>query len=103
MNCRCTEFAGSWAGADHLVFNYALPEPVVIKKMTSPCPAHVDRGYEPLLKREGTFVYTKEGNRVPSLNTWVLCSMNKTDGRRKMFMRIQQVDWAAAQHLLNPF
>jgi hypothetical protein len=28
-----------------------------------------DRGNEPLLKREGTYVYTKEGTRVPSLNT----------------------------------
>jgi hypothetical protein len=32
-------------------------------------PAQFDRGYEPLLKREGTYVYTKEGTRVTSLNT----------------------------------
>ncbi len=27
--------------------------------------------YDPLLKREGTYVYTKQGTRVPSLNTGV--------------------------------
>ncbi len=32
-------------------------------------PAQFDRGYEPLLKREGAYVYTKEGTRVPSLNS----------------------------------
>ena len=42
------------------------PGPVVVKKMS---PAQFDRGYEPLLKREGTCVYTTERTRVPSLNT----------------------------------
>ncbi len=32
-------------------------------------PAQFDRGYEQLLKREGTFVYTEGGTRAPSLNT----------------------------------
>jgi hypothetical protein len=39
-------------------------------------------GYEPLLKSEGTYVYIKEGARVPSLNTSVY-SIKKTGGRRK--------------------
>jgi hypothetical protein len=46
------------------------------------------RGYKPLLKREGTYVCTKEGIRVPSLNTggFDVYSMNKTWGRKKMFI-----------------
>jgi hypothetical protein len=46
------------------------PGPVVIKKKMSPCSS---RDYEPLLKREGNYVYTKEGTRVPFLNTGVWC------------------------------
>ncbi len=34
-----------------------------------------DRGYEQLLKKEGTFVYTKEGTRVPSLQTFLPISL----------------------------
>ncbi len=41
--------------------------PVVIKKGNEP-PLILTRGYELLLKREGVYVYTKAGNRVPSLN-----------------------------------
>jgi hypothetical protein len=54
-------------------------------------------------------VYTKEGTRVPSLNTggfvfvyWI----KKTGGRRKIFItraNFWQVDLAAAQHLFSPF
>ncbi len=51
-------------------------------------PAQFDRGHEPQLKREGAYVYTKEGARVPSLNMrgFRVYSMNKTGGRRKMFI-----------------
>ncbi len=31
---------------------------------------NINRGCETLLRRGGTYVYTKEGTRVPSLNTW---------------------------------
>ncbi len=57
--------------------------------------AHIDRGYEPLLKREGAYVYCtqKEGTRVPSLNTvfkvmqgFSVYTINKPGGRRKMFL-----------------
>jgi hypothetical protein len=42
---------------------------------------------EHLLKREGTFVYTKEGTRVLSQNTvFAVYSMKKTGGRRKMLI-----------------
>jgi hypothetical protein len=47
------------------------PGPVVIKKDDEPH-AQFDRGYEPLLNREGGYVYTKEGTRVPSKNTEAL-------------------------------
>ncbi len=41
-------------------------------------------GYEQLFKREGTFVNTKE---VTTKNRWFgVDSMNKTGGRRKMFI-----------------
>jgi hypothetical protein len=36
--------------------------PVITKKTMSP--AQFDRGYEPLLKREGAYVYTKEETTV---------------------------------------
>ncbi len=48
-------------------------------------------GSEPLLKREVTIVDTKEGARVPSLNTHTgfgVYSMNKRGDRRKMFMTV---------------
>jgi hypothetical protein len=84
-------------------FSLHCPEPVVIKKGRWAA-AQFDKGLdEPLLKRESTFVYTKEGTRVFSLNTGAL---NKTEDRRQMFITIGQmrhVDWAAAQHLLSPF
>jgi hypothetical protein len=41
-----------------------LPGPVVIKKDDDP--TQFDMGYELLLKRAGSNVYTKEGTRVPS-------------------------------------
>jgi hypothetical protein len=52
------------------------------KKMMSP--AQFDREYEQLLKREGTFVYTKEGTRVSFLKTGGYNT--KQAGRRKMFI-----------------
>jgi hypothetical protein len=58
------------------------------------------------VEREGSIEYRKEGIRVPSLNSFFgLYSMNKTGGRRKMFINRQkwQVDLAAAQHPLSPF
>jgi hypothetical protein len=63
------------------------PGPVVIKKKMM-SPAQFDSGCEPLLKREGTFVDRREGTRSPSLNTGGVgvYSMNKTGGRRKVFI-----------------
>ncbi len=61
-------------------------------------------GCEQLLKREGTFVNTKEGTRIPSLNTGdLVCTRGY---RRKMCLtrQMRQVDtWAAAHHLVSPF
>jgi hypothetical protein len=44
--------------------------------------ANFASGSEPLLKRKGTIVYTKEGTGVKALKTR---GMNKTGDRRKMF------------------
>jgi hypothetical protein len=54
--------------------------PVVIKT------AQFDRGYESLLKREGTFAYTEGGTRVPSLNTGVWCVLDEQGVGGKMFI-----------------
>jgi hypothetical protein len=50
------------------VINQTIIESVVIKKRRS-APVQFDTGYEPLLKRVGAYMFTKEGTRVPSLNT----------------------------------
>ncbi len=70
-----------------LEYSDDLPGPVVIKKIMSPC--SIWKGlYEPLLKREGTCVYTKEGTTSPlsKYRGFRVYSMNKTGGRRKMFI-----------------
>ncbi len=83
------------------------PGPGSNKKMMSHCSIwSMWQGHEPLLKREGTYVYTKKGNYSRVLSLKSVYSMNKTVGRRKMFITIghmRQVDWAAAQHLFSPF
>jgi hypothetical protein len=64
-------------------------------------------GYEPLIKREGAYVYTKERSRVPSLNTGGLVCTRWTKqglgGNCLLLGPIRKVDWAAAEHLLSPF
>jgi hypothetical protein len=61
-------------------------------------------GSEYLLKREGTILFTKEGTRVPSLKyKGVACiSMNKTRGRRKMYITMGKIDKLIEQ-LLSTF
>ncbi len=51
------------------IMQAARPGPVVIKKIMSPC--SIWQGYEPLLKREGSYVYMEEGTRVLSLQEGV--------------------------------
>ncbi len=76
---------------------------VIIKTMT---PTQFDRGCEPLLKREGAYVYTKEETRVLSLNTgsFSVYSMNKTGGRMTIFLTRANAGSGfsmGAQHLLK--
>ncbi len=69
---------------------------MLIKKMMNPC------SNEPLLKREGTYVYTKERTSVFSLNTvGLVCTvpylMNKTWDWRKMFItRANAASWLSS-------
>ncbi len=49
------------------VINQTLIGPVVIKRRSAT--VQFDTGYEPLLKRVGAYMFTKEGIRLPSLNT----------------------------------
>jgi hypothetical protein len=53
-------------------------DPYLYKKDDEPLLNWAGTVSEQLLKREDTFVCTKGGSRVPS--------MNKTEGRRKMFI-----------------
>ncbi len=62
---------------------FFLPGPEVIK---------FDRCYEQMLKREGAYVYTKEGTRVPSLNTGPVVT-KKTMSPCSIWQGL----WAAAQ------
>ncbi len=73
--------------------------PAVIKRWWAS--AQLDRGYEQLLKREGTFVHTKEGTRVLSLKTGGLVCTRWT--KTLKLGQMWHVEWAAAQHLLSPF
>jgi hypothetical protein len=68
-------------------------------------PAQFDRGYEPLIKREGTYVYTKEGTIESPLQIQGglgVYSMNKTGGRRKMFVTRLSSCSEPYQPLLKP-
>ncbi len=94
--------ASSFREQDKQLLN--LPGPIVIKKMMSPC--SIWQGLWALLKSKGTFVYTKEGTRVPSPNTGGLVCTRRTKqgigGKCLWLGQMRQVKWAAAQHLLKP-
>ena len=89
-------------------FETANPRTRIYKKKWQWANAQFDWGlWAAAQERRCLCVYTKEGTRVPSLNTRGLACTRWTkqglEGNCLQLGHIRQVDWAAAQHLLSPF